>query len=225
MKTEQQDNTSDSSEAIVSPTNSESVESTSQTVFPITEDASSRSKDKKVKTDKPKRDRSGRRKIGLGLKIKLIIFFLLLIAIAGGVAAYMMGYLYGGVKKPEQEVKLDTVVCDSNIVGKYNSLAFITDTDTGRANFDSLADDIKSKPDYADDATCQTILFLHARSTNNLGAMQNAASSIRRLNGQGVFANNDILGALSIIVMEQLVDQANSANAESANDANSGGGE
>jgi len=136
--------------------------------------------------------------------IALVIIIIAIVAI--GIVGWKMGYLYGGAKTPEQKVTVNMVVCDKDIVNEYNRIVLPV-TQLPEDALSDLVNRIRSKSDYAKDPTCQTIIFQYEFTAGNQGEMKNAAEAIRDLNDQGIFANNDIIGALSVFVMVQLAVQ------------------
>ncbi len=148
----------------------------------------------------------------------LIIIF----AIAAVVIGWKTGYLYGGTKEPKQKVIIYAVACDSGIVDRYNESVSLINIDGGQDRLDSLINEIKSNPDHVDDATCQMILFLSANRANDSEAMRAAFEPIQQLNSRGIFPNNNIIGIMPLMVMEQLVAQNVDPISEMLDNANGG---
>lgn len=112
-------------------------------------------------------------------------------------------------------VRTATQVCGDETITAYNYAAYYTlrgdsqvpSLDTG--GMLKIAEDIRKMDGYADDPTCQAILFLQAYSVKEYSNAKVAYDAIKRLHGQGKFVNNNLRGVPSLAEYEPMLQTVN----------------
>jgi hypothetical protein len=114
--------------------------------------------------------------------------------------ALMGGYIYVGLKEPRQKVQLTYQVCGDSIVQKHNSFYFPLNKEN-RVAMDTMVKEITSSLGYADDPTCQAILFSAASENDDTDGMQKSLSALERLNSKGKVVDDSLQNTYSTDVM------------------------
>ncbi len=114
-------------------------------------------------------------------------------------SAAVLGYIYGGVKTPEQRALVYYNVCGNDIIDKFN------DSMSSPDNLKKVAGEIEKKDHYADDATCVVALYFYHTTADASGSYSQKTdelyNKIKNLADKGVYAS----GRLKVPVnVEQL---------------------
>ncbi len=114
-------------------------------------------------------------------------------------SAAVLGYIYGGVKTPEQRALVYYNVCGNDIIDKFN------DSMSSPDNLKKVAGEIEKKDHYADDATCVVALYFYHTTADASGSHSQKTdelyNKIKNLADKGVYAS----GRLKVPVnVEQL---------------------
>lgn len=103
------------------------------------------------------------------------------------------------------------VVCDSDVVAKYNDAVYykIRDNPTqgsiDNAGLDNLVKDIKSTSGYEKDPTCQDILFLYAVKNDDFKSANSAYESIKALHSERAFYDPNIRSSEPLFMYEDII--------------------
>lgn len=131
--------------------------------------------------------------------IKYSLLALLLIVLAGALGFLALNHRIAVALGADQHAAVRTVVCGSDVVTKYQKIYFPLDAGDSQAATD-LAKSITSNPRSSEDPTCQTILFWFARDKNDTKAMGASLTAIKRLHGEGAYADSSLRdGALNYL--------------------------
>lgn len=109
---------------------------------------------------------------------------------------------------------VSTVVCNDAIISTYNSaLELEVRTANAEPTLDvatlaKLDADIRSKAGFAQDPTCQTILFWAAIISNNTTKASTALKAVRTLREKRLFADTSLENTASISVMKDSLNAA-----------------
>lgn len=100
-------------------------------------------------------------------------------------------------------------VCDSNIIKRWNN---IYDFNSEKKHdimkeTKQLVDEVKKRPNYEKDPTCQYFIFRLATYNNDINAMQKSVESITALDKQGVSVSGRIVYSQSLDDMQRVVSQ------------------
>jgi hypothetical protein len=105
-----------------------------------------------------------------------------------------------------------TAVCGDSVIAQYNAAMFyqVRGTDTrdslDEAGINNLEKDIPKKTGYAQDATCQTILFWiaihHLDATKAAGAL----TALKSLHGQGKYVDSNLSSSSSLLTFQGAID-------------------
>ena len=112
---------------------------------------------------------------------------------------------------PGSQVAISSAVCGSDVVDTYNAAAYYVkrgNSETPTMDEDGLkklATDIKAKNNYADDATCQTILFWLAVHNKDAQAADTAYQAVNKLHTKRIFADSNIRSNEPIFMYENYV--------------------
>jgi hypothetical protein len=98
-------------------------------------------------------------------KANVVVLLLGGLLVAAAVGAYLLGYVYAGIKVPSQRIQLASSVCDQQIVDTYNG-AF-SDVVTRPTKLAELEKTITSRSNYDKDSTCVYILAQKSLSSGN----------------------------------------------------------
>lgn len=126
--------------------------------------------------------------VGLGL-------FIITIALGGYLYASKQ-LTFGTVQTPV--TIRATAVCGDSIISIYNSAMNYqirgndTDPTLDNATLNKLEKDIPSKAGYAQDPTCQTILFWIAIQHNDAAKAQNSLTALNRLHDEGKYVDSNL---------------------------------
>lgn len=124
---------------------------------------------------------------------------ILLIAVAGILGFLALNHRIAVALGADQRADVRTVVCGSDVVTKYQKIYFPLDDGDSQAASD-LAKSITSNSRSSEDPTCQTILFWFARDKNDTKAMEASLAAIKRLHGEGAYADSSLRdGALNYL--------------------------
>jgi hypothetical protein len=144
-----------------------------------------------------------------------VIAGLAIVALIVGLIMAAMGKLPGG----EGRASSYEIVCGSDIVERFNTRNPAIPDGTGDAVFTQIRDDIVAMNDYADDPTCQTILFMFAWGQADTDGMTTAADKLVDLNSQNVFSNNNLSGTFSVDTMASIAQAQQNIDSSTDNSA------
>jgi hypothetical protein len=137
-------------------------------------------------------------------KITYLLSLVVVILLIAGL--YSLGYIYGGIKNPEQKAGVSYKVCGSELMTQFSEI------DTGIAEKDyqllkDLATRIKKINHNDEDPTCQTMLFVAAFRMEDYQQMRQPLEKIQRLYVQGIFADSNLVGGYTLNRMQVLSKQ------------------
>lgn len=115
-------------------------------------------------------------KVSVGLATAVVVALAIL---------YFTGYLYVGVKSPEQRVVVQGSVCDANLINKYNAATKIFDQEDSKAAFKAVANDIEKARGYAGDPSCNFMLASTYVRLNDSAKANSAISAYKKLVDRG----------------------------------------
>ena len=105
-------------------------------------------------------------------------------------SAAVLGYIYGGVKTPEQRALVYYNVCGNDIIDKFN------DSMSSPDNLKKVAGEIEKKDHYADDATCVVALYFYHTTADASGSHSQKTdelyNKIKNLADKGVYASGKL---------------------------------
>lgn len=129
------------------------------------------------------------KKIVTGITVAVVILLI-------GCMAWL--FLSGQVRVLWGKSNESVVVCGTGVVDTYNA-AMHYQTRTGSSGpaldeegLKKLAVDIKSKPGYESDPTCQSMLFWMAIHDRNYTAATSAYDAVKKLHDKRIFADSNI---------------------------------
>ncbi len=149
---------------------------------------------------------------------KIIFIGVVVIILLGTIiAGFASGRLYVGMKEPGQKVQLTYQVCGNDIIQKHNSFYFPLDKED-QAAMDAMVKDIVESSGYADDATCQAILFSAALENDNVDGMQKSLDALEKLTSRGKAVDGSLRNTYSIDAMraslEETINEKKASNNE-----------
>lgn len=126
------------------------------------------------------------------------IIILLIILAVGIIFSLITGLLYVGVKKPEQRVIVQTLVCDnSESIKKLNTyLDDVTNGDQSKTK--EAIEFIKNQSDYDSDPTCVEALARFYYIDRNIQDLSNQIDKLESLAKEGLYPSNHFDGLSSI---------------------------
>lgn len=119
----------------------------------------------------------------------------------------MLGLLYIGAKQPADRMVLASQVCDKGIVAKYN-VAFRESN--GADKMKAVADELRKKPGYQQDATCRYILFNYFYRESDAKSMQVEYDAVASLAQKGLYPNPELQYVGGLDWMKAYIDQVKS---------------
>jgi len=129
----------------------------------------------------------------------IIISVIVILALAGTVTwLFVSGKLVWAGSGTQQSTA--KIICSSEVIDKYNNAAmYIVRGDDATASLDTdgiknVKTEILAKTGYADDPTCQSLLFLIAAYENNYEDAKTAYESVNAMYEKNIFANSNIQG-------------------------------
>lgn len=133
--------------------------------------------------------------------IGAILAIVALLVIGFAVTGFLSGRLYVGIKEPRQKVQLTYQVCASDIVQKYNSFSFPLDK-KDQAAMAAMVEEITTTSGYANDSTCQAILFSAALENDDVDGMRKSLSAFEKLDSEGKSVDGNLHNTYSTDVMK-----------------------
>lgn len=128
------------------------------------------------------------------------------LCIIASIIALVKGYAYVGIKEPKQKVQLTYQVCGNDIIQKYNAFYFPLNNQDRKA-MTTMVKDITASSGYADDPTCQAILFSAASENDDINGMQKALSALEKLSSENKNVDSNLRNAYSIDTMRMSVQE------------------
>lgn len=158
---------------------------------------------------------AGHRLQGAGHRRMLLVSgALLLLVIAGFVVAYLLGYVYAGVKTPAQRVAVGARVCGEELVNEFNTrtqnVSFPM-SEADKSGFAALKKKITSVKHNEDDPTCQTMLFQMAYTDMNVPEMDAAYKNVQKSYQKGVYSDSNLLAGYHPNTMKSFMNDAKGA--------------
>jgi hypothetical protein len=105
-----------------------------------------------------------------------------------------------------------TAVCGDSVISQYNAAMFyqVRGTDTrdslDEAGINNLEKDVPKKTGYAQDATCQTILFWIAIHHHDATKAAGALAALNSLHGQGKYVDSNLSSSASLSTFQSAID-------------------
>ena len=134
---------------------------------------------------------------------KTLLAGALIVLAVGSLAAYFMGYLYIGIKSPNQRVSVNRAEagCGEAMLNRYNAVALPL-SQSGESTIKALASEIEGIADSKNDATCQTILFASGNFVGDKAMATSAYDRVKALHAQGLYANSLLHNVPSVGAMK-----------------------
>lgn len=126
-----------------------------------------------------------------------------IVALAAG-ALFVLGYVYVGIKSPEQKVAVSYRVCNSEVIDQYSKINADSPQQERQALTD-VATRIKAIQHNEADPTCQTMLFFAAFRTEDYQGMRQPMKLIQSMHDKGIYADSDLQSGYSIKMMNSLL--------------------
>lgn len=123
------------------------------------------------------------------------------LAVAAAIATVLLGYVYIGVKQPEQTTTLRYVVCGDSEVNSFNEKMTSTDS------LQSLISEVEKKSHYQDDPTCLVMAYYYYASGNtgsDNGKVDDLYNRIRDLANSGSYASSKLSVSSSLTQLDYL---------------------
>jgi hypothetical protein len=143
------------------------------------------------------------------------------------VGLIMVGYVAVAWKQPQQKVVLVNTVCGDNIVATYNKVSDIRPNGDSfsidEAGLKSLIADIKSKKNYQDDATCQTIVLAAAIHYQDYNAAKVAYNAVKALHDKHIYVDSNLNAGGSLSAYEGFVQELSPSSKNTNNQEPQGG--
>jgi hypothetical protein len=150
---------------------------------------------------------------------RIIILGVIVVLIIGVAAAFAFGYLYAGIKSPEDRVSVSredsssgsgeyTVVCGADKIEAYNSAAQFrpvegtSDTVQDTETLNTLLAELQGNPDAVNDPTCQAMIFNIAFNTPDYDTAKEALDQMKRLHSQRLFPDMNLAGITQLPMYE-----------------------
>lgn len=121
----------------------------------------------------------------------------------------LVGFIGVTLKMPGQKMALNQRVCGDDIVNKWNKIYAPDAKEAQNTATDKLADQVKQKAGYQNDATCLYIVFQSAVGSSDVKVADSALKSMKELNAAGVSTDDRMLYRQSISDMESALKSLN----------------
>jgi flagellar basal body-associated protein FliL len=138
---------------------------------------------------------------------RIIILGVIVVLIIGVAAAFAFGYLYAGIKSPEDRVSVSREDSSSGS-GEYNSAAQFrpvegtSDTVQDTETLNTLLAELQGNPDAVNDPTCQAMIFNIAFNTPDYDTAKEALDQMKRLHSQRLFPDMNLAGITQLPMYE-----------------------
>ena len=126
------------------------------------------------------------------------------------------GYLYASKKLTfafsSTSTNGATAICGDTVITQYNAAMFyqVRGTDTkdslDEAGINNLEKDVSKKAGYAQDATCQTILFWIAIHHHDATKAAVALTALNNLHGEGKYVDSNLSNNASLSTFQSAID-------------------
>jgi len=156
------------------------------------------------------------------------------VAVCGGIVFVVAGLVFWLfitnrlVWNPSDGVVSDKLnsasACGAGIVDQYNAaMNYVIRDGSDLPSVDEkgvkqVVADIKATRGYQEDATCQTMLYLAAVQRSDYEGASAAAAVVKKLNGQGIFPNNNILGIEPVLTFDRTLNTISPATQAAGSD-------
>ncbi len=124
-------------------------------------------------------------------KTGIILGIIVIIALIATGIAVIMGYVYGGIKVPDQRVVVHYNVCDDKVADKINDSIYSPD------KLRQVVRDIEKKNHYLDDATCVATVYFYYATNNDLGRdtqkVNELYNKMKSLSDKGIYASGKLI--------------------------------
>ncbi len=129
----------------------------------------------------------------------LIILTVSILLIIGIIASFIVGYLYAGIKSPNQKVVVMSNICnnDSDIEKLNGYLSEQTNSSNTDKSKEAI-DYIKSKNNYSSDPTCVEALYKFSYIGRDFAALENYVKQLEDFANKGQYPSNRFDGTSSI---------------------------
>lgn len=119
-------------------------------------------------------------------RIVTVIFIGIILASFISVGVLMsMGYLYAGVKKPNEIITASVHVCDANIIEKYNN--YLKNGD--KAEFRQAVEGFIKNDDYKEDPTCAFVaIHYYLHISKDVNKAKELLNQLRQLAASGRYS-------------------------------------
>jgi hypothetical protein len=133
-----------------------------------------------------------------------VLAALLVVSLTAGAIFWRNGSLYFGMKEADQQVVLQSSICDNDIVNSYND---IVDNAAGNDNMVAnqtadLLDEPSKQPNYKEDPNCMFMAFQTALVNDDYAAAKEDLEAIEHLAESGRHIDSRIHGATDVAMMQ-----------------------
>lgn len=154
-------------------------------------------------------------------KLVLIAVFIVILLATGLVAfGIMFGRLVITIKEQNQTVALRTIVCNDDLISRYNTANQSVSEDYGN-NIKPIVDEIEALPSHDKDPNCSFILFNYYYFKADAIKTRQYANQIVDQNNAGVSISGKIINPIST---QQIEDYTRSLETNSLNNNGVGSG-
>lgn len=144
------------------------------------------------------------------MKVKVIKWVAVSMVAFGVLAAIGMGYLYGGVKSPQETVAVSWSVCSPDIIERYNKALQHERTDDADKALKVIVDEISSFPDAKKDPNCVFMQLTYALQQGHVDGIKRFGGELKELANKDLFITGRLYNAAGFDATMLLVDQADS---------------
>lgn len=167
----------------------------------------------------------------LNTKLFVASISIVLLLIVGAIVALVLtGRLTVAWKQPsEQAMVVNKRVCTDDIVATYNSVSLYeprgksTEYTIDENGLKNLVAEVKNKPGYQNDPTCQTILLLAAVHDQDYKAAKNAYDAVKALHSKHMYADSNLATGGSLSSYETFIKELSPASKSGADQSDHGG--
>lgn len=133
----------------------------------------------------------------------------IVIILAGGLAAaFATGYLYAGVKQPQEKILKQQIVCGQDVIDKFNA---VKGEDIAKATSEVSAE-VTKKPNYEVDPTCVYIKLFSEIMSSKKDEAKATYQKLEALVANGHYINPNLQSIMSLQSLKSVVNTTEPRN-------------